>query len=874
MSARPRSSDGDTSRGRRRETASLCGRVGWAVDLTGHRKRRHARAITGLVPMLTAAMALLHAGGTSALAATAPRAAPPDRYSLAGGCYTLRSHAVGRLVAQAPGGYAASAAHASEAYPIHMQATALGSYLLYGPDRAFVSAGPGGAVTAAGDPSESGVWQAHPAGPGAFTLTSGDRALGVEPGSGRLVLVPAVGAGPAAEFQFLPASHCAAYPEAEVNARGTPSAGPSPQAEVKGTIDAHTHVTAFEFIGGDFHCGRPWHPFGAPAALPDCASIQGPQGSAAPVQNFLDYGQPVRPHDTKGWDTFRDWPGFDKLTYENTYYTGLKRAWMAGLRIMVTDLVDNEALCTVMPMKRNPCNDMDSVRLQARDLRELQDYIDAQSGGPGKGWFRIVTDPFHARQVVNQGKLAVVEGVEVSRVFGCGEQQGTPQCDRDQVDRGLAEFKALGVSSFYPVHKFDNAFGGTKMDGGAVGAIVNAGNHLETGQFWDVKTCQGHAQDSQQLTAPDPTVSSLLAGPLNGLLPSGTLPAYPPPPHCNQRGLTDLGQYVLRRMMEKHYIVEVDHMDVRTADQALSLMEARHYSGVISPHSWTSPEQYGRIYHSGGFVNPIAGSSPQSFVAEWRADKRLANPKYYFGFGYGSDSNGLAEQSTPTSGRPITYPFRSFDGGVTFDRERWGQRVFDINQDGVANYGMYADWLEELRLLGGQSMMTDMNRGAESYLQMWERAYGVPATHCRPAREGLTYGGVGPIRLGEPARALLFGAGQPAARPAHAYRYCVDDGGGQAKAAVFDTGQHVAFVGTSSRGDRAGAISPGSSARSLPRVAKRLASDLWLSRASQGGVRYVYGVGGGKVRYIAVAGGDTARSASQLRADAHAAGLA
>ena len=53
---------------------------------------------------------------------------------------------------------------------------------------------------------------------------------------------------------------------------------------------------------------------------------------------------------------------------------------------------------------------MNSVRLEAKRMRELEAYIDAKSGGPGKGWFRVVTDPFQARRVVNQGKLAVVHG--------------------------------------------------------------------------------------------------------------------------------------------------------------------------------------------------------------------------------------------------------------------------------------------------------------------------------------------------------------------------------------------------------------------------------------------------------------------------------
>src|SRR5581483_11005743 len=422
-------------------------------------------------------------------------------------------------------------------------------------------------------------------------------------------------------------------------------------------------------------------------------------------------------HDTRGWPTFKDWPLPTDLAAEGDYYTGIKRAWMAGLRVMVTQLVDNEALCLLMTKRHNPCNDMDAVRLQAGDLRALQDYIDAQSGGPGKGFFRIVTNPFQARQIVNQGKLAVVEGIEVSHLFNCGEYLGKPQCSDSQIDAGLREVRGLGVSTFFPIHKFDNAFGGTKMDGGELGLLVNAGNHLETGSFWDVKTCTGPEHDQTQLTLP-------LLGSVGGLLNSlagkltggGTLPLYPPAPHCNQRGLTDLGAYLINRMIQEHFIVELDHMDAKTADAALSILEAHNYSGVVSAHSWDSPQENPRIYNLGGFVTPIAGASPQTFVAQWQASRQIRNKRFYngTGFGYGADMNGLAEQSQPTSGTPITYPFTSFDGHVSFTRETWGQRVFDLNKDGVANYGMYADWLQELQVLAGKPILTDMFRGAEA----------------------------------------------------------------------------------------------------------------------------------------------------------------
>src|SRR5207248_6154188 len=127
-----------------------------------------------------------------------------------------------------------------------------------------------------------------------------------------------------------------------------------------------------------------------------------------------------------------------------------------------------------------------------------------------------------------------------------------------QVDAGLKEVRSLGVSTFFPIHKFDNAFGGTKMDAGELGLLVNAGNHLETGHFWDIKTCTGPEHDQTQLTSvPSGLLGDLLNGPLHSLLPSGTLPVYPPPPHCNQQGLTDTGAYLINQMIQQHFIVEL-----------------------------------------------------------------------------------------------------------------------------------------------------------------------------------------------------------------------------------------------------------------------------------------------------------------------------
>ena len=732
-----------------------------------------------------------------------------------------------------------------------MQAAALGVYLLYAPQSAYLIRDPSGALTTDTAPSEAAQWRVDGTAAKGFTITN-------------------LGGGQRIPVRFARATGCATYPEAQVDATGPSFAGPSPEASVLGTVEGHAHITAFEFFGGDWHCGAPWSPYGAPYALPaSCAADQ--QGTNGEVEDFVDFGGAPRPSDMHGWPTFKEWPSPTALAEEGDYYTGIERAWKAGMRVMVTNLVDNEALCSIMTTRHNPCNDMAAVQIQDRDLHALQGYIDAQSGGPGKGWFRLVTDPFQARRVINQGKLAVIEGIEVSRIFGCGEQGNVPQCDPAQIDEGLHEVHALGVRTFFPIHEFDNAFGGTKMIAGGQGEIVNAGNRLETGSFWTLEPCPAEDQDAEQMSV-DPTgaLAGILNGPGSSLLGGNPAPVYGPGPQCNVRGITSLGTYVISEMIKQRFIIQTDHMDSKTASAAVAIAESRHYAGVVSAHCCSSPQLFQRIYDVGGLVNPPVQSAT-SFVTVWQHDRALRDPSYHFGFGWGSDENGLGDQPGP-SGAQITYPFKSFDGRVTFTREQWGQRAFDFNQDGLANYGMYADWLRQLQTTGGPQLMADMFQGAEAYLEMWERAYGVPATTCRRAGERLTGAGLGrALRLGEGTVAALYSGGQPVARPGRSYRYCVARGGG-AVAAVFDARGRVALIASSARGDRTAAVAVGSSARSLRSQARRVAG-IWVGPSGRHGSVYVYGVRNRRVAFVAVARAVQASRSSRLRSDLAAAGL-
>ena len=150
-------------------------------------------------------------------------------------------------------------------------------------------------------------------------------------------------------YSFIRTGVCARFPEASAGAKGPAFKGATRLGEVSGTLDAHGHLTAYEFIGGKFHCGKPFSPLGIQDALPDCSKDRGPNGVNAPLQNLLDTGSPVSTMDQVGYPTFKDWPSAHALTYEGTYWKWVERSWRSGLRMMVTLLVDNDVLCGLQP---------------------------------------------------------------------------------------------------------------------------------------------------------------------------------------------------------------------------------------------------------------------------------------------------------------------------------------------------------------------------------------------------------------------------------------------------------------------------------------------------------------------------------------------
>ena len=503
--------------------------------------------------------------------------------------------------------------------------------------------------------------------------------------------------------------------DSEVNVTGEPHKGVNDQDEVRGFIDAHTHMFSNEGFGGRTVCGKPFSELGVEDALKDCDRHE--RSILENLTNEAAGRGPLDAHDPDGWPTFNDWPTYSSFTHQQMYYKWIERAWRGGQRILVNDMVSNTGMCTIVGLvdgpNTAPCDDMDAVRRQIQATRNLETYVDNQFGGPGKGWFRVVTNPDEAKQVIEDGKLAVVLGVEVSEPFGCKQTLGFAGCTKADIDRGLDEMQAAGVSSMFLCHKFDNALCGVRYDSDTTGLIVNTGQFLTTGTWWNPKTCKpGEIPDNEVIGGVLPEELSIPGLP-------AALPVYPKGPHCNPLGLTDLGEHALRGMIDRNMIVELDHMSAKAAGRSLDIMEAEGYPGAVSSHSWMADEYMDRMFALGGFAAQY-GYDADSFVEGWQETRALRD-NYGVAMAFGADMNGFGGTPPPPSDNAkISYPFTSVDGGSILEQQKTGDRTWDYNTEGVSHYGMLPDWIESLRQVGGDEIVEDMAGGAQSYLSTWQ----------------------------------------------------------------------------------------------------------------------------------------------------------
>ncbi len=714
--------------------------------------------------------------------------APPHngKDSFSKGCFAVDMTSPGRdntrwLSANSAGdGYALTARTLEQGSRFFFQAADLGTYILYDADRRYMQLSDGALISVttlnsdyiSGDadfvsPAE---WVVEPSAdePERFHLLNRaqDQYLSPQGMTDDLAKAGVV--------SFYPVEGCETHPELTVDAHGGVVRTRFEDGDLFGIVDTHSHIVSNLGFGPGVH-GSAYHRLGVAHALPDCEITHGTDGRRDLWGYFSDGGgsgqdiqglissiavgeTPEFNHSTDGYPTFTDWPNAPyRATHQTQYYRWLERAWLSGLRLVVQHAVGNRVICELQVANhpepdRYECNDMVGVEKSILATYEMERYIDAQAGGPGQGFFQVVTSPEEAREVIGAGKMAVVLGIETSNLFDCfsSEADDRPVCDADHVSTQLAKYHELGVRVLFPVHKYDNGFSAGDGHRGVIeiANFINSGNYSSFVEECDVDApgrfdqgevyFSGLNQPREEYGGPpDVDLSGFADNPIGTLAPhigsvfDGPLRG----DWCQMHGLTEMGEFLIEEMMKLGMLIEMDHFPRRSYERAFEMLEENDYPGVGTHGENFEGRLYGvggmsktnftRCHDPGGVRNPA-----RSFI---QRAQQIAELGGYPAEGFGFDLNGFAGYPKPRFGEksvcdepqenPIEYPFSSVAGDVEFTQPQIGERVLDFNTEGFVHIGLLPELIQDVRL-GGASVddLEPLFRSAEGYIRMWEKA--------------------------------------------------------------------------------------------------------------------------------------------------------
>jgi len=709
-----------------------------------------------------------------------------DIYSLANGCYAMDATAAGSsntrwMIATEDGaGFRFTGLTLEEGSRFLLRASDLGTYLLFDQDERYLVAQDG--VLLRQDELLSDVlliddtyrspaeWELEvaPSDPDRFQLRH--RATGQ--------VLTRTGLSErdedAAVIAFYPSEGCAEFPELTLDADGAIDRTAWDDGDVYGAVETHSHLlTNFGFGGGGMFHGAPFHRLGVEHALPSCEPFHGEEGRAdligfafsglgdldtdALLTAFISGRTPEANHVTAGYPEFTDWPNsWNSATHQTQYYRWLERAYLGGLRLLVQHMTTNSVLCEMIEGigaqdTRYECNDMVAVDREIEETYALERYIDAQAGGPGRGWFHVVRTPEEARATIEDGRMAVILGIETSNLFDCflTPREGYPACTEDSVRATLDRYYELGIRALFPTHKFDNAFsaGDGDRNVGQIGSFINSGHYSNfVTDCPDVPSTfdngsllfGGLNMPRDDYGAPAPNdMSGFARSPLLALAPfldelqGGGLEG----DFCQNAGLTPLGETLIREMMLRGMLIEVDHLPRRAHVRAYEILMEADYPAVAS-HGNTNR---GLVYDIGGVSKTGLGrcaAADRTGAMGDRLRERIAEITAHGGYpaeGFGFDLNGFAGGPRPRFGpnsdcsdpqaNPVTYPFTSYAGDVTFTEPHLGARDVDFDTEGMIHMGLLPELIEDARRDGvTDEELEPLFRSAEGYLRMWERA--------------------------------------------------------------------------------------------------------------------------------------------------------
>ncbi len=235
-----------------------------------------------------------------------------------------------------------------------------------------------------------------------------------------------------------------------------------PQLAATGFLDLHLHQTGAMAFNGGWYWGS-HEPGALTERLPHCDGEHGSfheYGFLLKNKSSRDFLYSIAPkHDVddflkahRGRTDPAQYLRSDDRKHQQVAFEHLRDAHARGLSLVISTMVENFTLTNLMSNagKGNQQwdrNTMESIKRQLISIKKISDEQD---------WFEVVYDPWHARKVIGEGKLAVVIGAEFSNIFPASDGPWQQQ---------LHDLYDLGLRHLQPVHKIDSQFNSTHNQG-------------------------------------------------------------------------------------------------------------------------------------------------------------------------------------------------------------------------------------------------------------------------------------------------------------------------------------------------------------------------------------------------------------------------
>jgi microsomal dipeptidase-like Zn-dependent dipeptidase len=276
---------------------------------------------------------------------------------------------------------------------------------------------------------------------------------------------------------------------------------------------------------------------------------------------------------------FVDFPRWNSFFHQMMHITWVRRSYEGGQRLMVVPV----GVAKSWEFNTTADGKMQSPKKYIEDaINELKRVVSENSD-----WLQIAYTAKEARQIILNGKMAIVIGIEHAEI---GNYFDSP------IDE-INWLQNIGIRHFFPIHNIDNELGGAAVFNSA----INSYNDLvkresQNGLIIPLKVREGNVADDSRTNIKLERQfmrQGMRFMPLIGLgnIPFFHLNDVPAEfnyggfvSHKNEKGLSFKGRTYINELMKRGMVIDIDHMSDLSQNETMQMSGTTNYP-TISGHA-------------------------------------------------------------------------------------------------------------------------------------------------------------------------------------------------------------------------------------------------------------------------------------------------